>query len=211
MGKIKDLEGMKFGRLSITTFSQVRNHEAWWNCICDCGKSVTKSGHDLRLGRVKSCGCLQPEVVSNTSRIHGMNETKEYRAWISMKARCYNTKGRLYKHWGGRGISVCPQWKEDFEQFHKDMGPKPTPKHSLDRIDVNGNYEPGNCRWATREEQDNNTTRSNKLIYNGETKTITEWAKAAGMSNMGLYNRIQSGWSIERALTKPSQKKRVTK
>lgn len=121
-----------------------------------------------------------------------------------MKRRCYAPKTDRYPQYGGRGIRVCARWLGSFENFYADMGPKPTPRHSLDRIDVEGNYEPTNCRWATRTEQARNTTRNRLITHNGVRKTLVEWAECAGMSSDLLRNRIDRyGWNIARALSSP--------
>lgn len=125
----------------------------------------------------------------------------EYSTWTSMRTRCEKKSYHLYKYYGARGIKICKRWAE-FQNFYDDMGPKPTPEHSLDRIDNSKGYEPSNCKWATKKEQSRNT-RSNKLIeYNGETKCVAEWAEEAKVSEHAFRNRISRGWTIEDALTK---------
>ncbi len=128
--------------------------------------------------------------------------TSEYLAWEKMKSRCYNRNFNHYKNYGGRGIKVCPRWRDSFENFLKDMGLKPTPKHSLERKNNNGHYEPGNCVWATQKEQTRNTRRTTQLTYRGVTKSLPDWADEYGLLRHTLYCRVfVYGWTVERALT----------
>lgn len=159
-----DLTGRKFGTLTAMRLagSRVVGNQGKrflvWACKCDCGKSVDVIGNKLKTGHVKSCGCATRQMVSATKTRHGENNrvtgmSPEYRAWYAMKTRCGNPKQGSWRSYGGRGIKVCDRWARLFENFLEDMGRKPSPSHSLDRIDVNGNYEPSNCRWATPLEQ----------------------------------------------------------
>lgn len=134
---------------------------------------------------------------------HGWSKTTEYQSWLNMKARCYKPSTKEWGIYGGRGIAVCDRWRDSFPNFLADLGPKPTPKHSIDRINSDGNYEPSNCRWASTVVQASNTSRNVPITYQGRTQTYTAWARELGMNNETLRNRLVKGWDIERALTTP--------
>jgi hypothetical protein len=140
---------------------------------------------------------IPKEKRALNSTTHGMKFTAEYRAWQNMKNRCLNKNTTQYKDYGGRGIEVCSEWLECFENFFKDMGKKPSEKHSIDRIDNNGNYEPSNCRWSTRSEQNSNTRQNNFFEYKGAIKTITQWSECLGVTQKVLRNRIKRNKDID--------------
>lgn len=151
--------GTRFGRLTVVGLSSRRNQgQACWECRCDCGNLTTVISGNLRRGITKSCGCLYREFHKSGSQlVHGgsrkKHRTPEYRAWINMRQRCYDPKHISYKYYGALGVTVAPEWHRDFPAFLTHVGPRPTPKHSIDRINPWGNYEPGNIRWATKREQ----------------------------------------------------------
>lgn len=144
-----DLTGMRFGRVVVVSY--LTKHR--WIVRCDCGTEFDTVSYSLRSGITHSCGCLARELASMRETTHGMTESAEYRAWMAMIQRCHNPNNPRWAYYGGRGISVCERWKLSFSDFYADIGPKPSSTHSLDRIDNSGNYEPGNCRWATKQEQ----------------------------------------------------------
>lgn len=199
--KIKDIKGQKFGKLLVVEhvgFS-CDNH-ALWKCVCDCGKELITIGSSLRRGDTTSCGCYQIE----RSTKHGLKHTKEYEAWLHLRARCYNPNEKYYNNYGGRGITVCDRWNnsiDGFLNFMKDMGKKPGKEYSIDRIDNSGNYCPENCRWATFKTQNNNRRNNRYLTLNGETKTMQEWVNFLNIPRSTLKQRLHNGWSVEEALT----------
>lgn len=211
MGKIIDLTNQKFGRLKVLQFAEIKNHKSYWMCKCNCGNVVKVSSWMLKSGHTKSCGCLKIEILKQktikANIVHHLTNTKLYNIWRSMKKRCYLKTHEAYKDYGGRGITVCNEWKNDFMSFHDwAMNNGYDEKLTLDRIDVNGNYEPNNCRWATWKEQQNNRRDNIHIQYKGKTKTIYEWSEIFNIKYCTLWWRIKNGWSIENALTKKVRK-----
>lgn len=201
-----DRTGERYGNLTVLYESYKKcGHNAVWHCRCDCGKEVDVVAYNLSNGNTRSCGCLQKRVASDTHKTHGMKNTRLYQIWIGMKDRCNNPSNKRYDRYGGRGISVCEDWQEDFIKFYNwaiDNGYQES--LTIDRIDLNGNYGPNNCRWATWREQANNTSRNVSIELNGENHTLSEWADIYGINAKTLYTRIfQLGWDFEEALTTP--------
>jgi len=203
-----DLTGQRFGALvAVRQVGHTRRRAALWLCRCDCGAEVKKRGDKLRYGRVKTCALnghrwtiVRPPAVS---RLHPI----EHATWVRMNARCFNKKHHRYKSYGGRGIIVCPQWKDSFEQFFRDMGRRPSNRHTIERIDVNGNYEPGNCRWATREEQARNLQRSVYVEYEGQRMLLLDVCEKLGLKRGVVYGRLKIGWTLAQALSVPVRPK----
>lgn len=157
MSKALDIAGKTFWRLTvIKRVENDRHGKTMWLCKCECGNELVSNGAHLKKGHSKSCGCLQKETIKYLATTHGKCKSPEYRAFKNMLLRCYDEKSKGYENYGMRGIAVADIWRYDFSQFYQDMGPKPSPQHSIERMDVDGNYEPGNCKWATNVEQSRN-------------------------------------------------------
>lgn len=199
---MRDLAGKRFGRLAaIEAAGKNRQKNYVWRCLCDCGHEVVVSSSNLIRGNTQSCGCLANELTRAAMTTHGLNGTGAHKSWMSMRQRCLNPKNRAFPSYGGRGIKICPQW-DSFATFFADMGDRP-PGLELDRIDVNGHYEPGNCRWATPLQQGRNQRKTRMVTMNGVTKALTEWAEELGVNPRTVNSRLHYGWSVERALTEP--------
>ena len=165
-------------------------------CLCDCGEVKSARISQLQDGTVQSCGCNQG------GKIHGMHGTPEYSSWNSLKDRCLNPNRRSFATYKDRG--VCDRWIESFEDFYSDMGPRPSLKHTIDRIDNNKGYSPENCRWALPPQQARNKSTNVNLTFKGKTQCLVDWAEELGIKPITLHARIrQYGWSVERALTTP--------
>ena len=201
----KNLTGEKFGRLTVIERAENKNNRTTWLCKCECGNETIVEGFCLKHGTTKSCGCLRREY--NTK--HGSSHSRLYRIWSAMKGRCLNKNSYSYKWYGERGITICNEWIDDFQRFYDwAMLNGYSDDLSIDRIDVNGNYEPNNCRWVDIKTQANNTTRNNLITHNNETHTISEWSKILDISYDTLRSRIsRNGWDIEKAFTIPTQTK----
>lgn len=206
--------GQRFGRLIIVAdagrvLQPSGQSKKIWECLCDCGKKVIVRQGKLRSGITKSCGCFRVDNTIEMRTTHGKHGTAEFNILQGIKQRCFNTNSDAYKHYGGRGITVCDRWlgKDGLEQFIADMGLRPSPQHTIDRKDNDKGYSPENCRWATAKEQANNTRRNTFIEFNGETKTLSDWATTYGIKGPTLCQRLyRSKWTIEKALTTPIKK-----
>jgi hypothetical protein len=202
-----NLIGLTFGRLTVFDQLQtIKPGEKRWHCRCECGNVRIVSGGHLKSGHTQSCGCWRRDINSLVHRKHGMRHTPEFETWAGMRQRCGNPNDADYKNYGARGITICDRWSS-FECFLEDMGVKPSPKHSIDRRDNNGNYEPGNCFWATKKQQSRNTRRNRFYTMNGETLCIADWAERAGVDQVFLAGRLDRGWDIRRAVLTPVKKR----
>lgn len=200
-----DIAGKKFHRLTVIGLSDRRWRSGFlWECACDCGATHYARSAFLIAGTVKSCGCWRQQTARNNGAsvsTHSMTGTREYMSWTAMLARCGNPNNVGYKHYGGRGISVCEHWRS-FENFYSDMGPRP-PRTSLDRINVDGNYEPSNCRWATPQQQASNKRGSIAVMYAGKMRTLVEVCSMTKVPPDIARRRIRRGWDIDRAVSIP--------
>jgi hypothetical protein len=204
MAVVKDLSDLRFGRLLVlkqTPFLNDKGEHAWW-CKCECGKTVSVRGYCLRRGSTSSCGCLRGDNGKVAWTTHGLTHSSVYSSWISMIRRCTNPETEKYSLYGGRGIKVCDRWLNSVEAFETDMPPRPGEGYSIDRINTNGNYEPGNCKWSTAEEQSNNRRNVKHFEYNGEMLSVAQIARKVGFSYTALYTRIiRDGMSVKEAIS----------
>ncbi len=207
MPKLIDITGQRFGRWTVTQYAGCSR----WLCRCDCGTERDVISNDLRDSKSRSCGCLQREKAKQNARLltltHDRSRTPEYKAWKAMIKRCENPHDVGFASHGARGITVDPEWRSDFMSFYRDIGPRPSPAYSLDRIDNDGPYAPGNCRWATRTIQARNMTTNRLVSFNGQRQCVAAWAEELGISRDVLYHRLDEGWSVQRAFTEPVHSK----
>jgi hypothetical protein len=208
----KNLAGKRFGRL--TAIGATRRERdisgrslLVWECRCDCGQTTETRSCNLLSGDTESCGCLERDTLIKRNKTHGQSKTLTYRKWGAMIQRCYQPTASSYVYYGGRGIQVCDRWRNSFEAFLEDMGECPSSKHSPDRIETNGHYEPGNVRWATQREQMANMRRNRRLTAFGETLCMNEWCRRFGLKQGTLWDRLDRGWPLERALSEPLHKR----
>lgn len=199
--------GQKFGRLVVVdqyALPTVNGGRAWI-CLCECGNYTLLPGYKIYKRLTRSCGCLQRDVAAERTTVHGNFAThrSEYIAWDVMIRRCHDPKHGAYYRYGARGITVCEEWRNSFDRFLQDMGPKPSPTHSIDRVDNSRGYEAKNCRWATKKEQAWNRKTNTLVTHAGQTKPVSQWAYEVNMPPECLRNRLYYGWSVEDALTFP--------
>lgn len=209
MAALIDMTGKVFGRLTVREYVARQG----WRCECACGNAKIATGTNLRNGLYVSCGCHRDKllVARNVDRTkHGQAKTyeqsPEYQAWSAMKARCQSIDSGNWDNYGARGIKVCGRWQE-FETFFEDMGRRPSSRHTLERDDVNGNYEPSNCRWATWKEQGRNKRSNVRLMYRGENLCLAEWAERSGLSPEVIQWRYHNGWPAEEIVNTPVRAK----
>lgn len=190
----------RFSRLVVMSYvGPLPKRGGLWLCQCDCGKTATVRGADLRSGNTKSCGCLFKESARARLMTHGQSKTHPaYAAWCQMKRRCSNPVDTKYPLYGGRGISVCKEWQSNFESFARDMGPRPV-GYSLDRIDNDGNYEPGNCRWAPPGVQSRNRRTNRWVEHEGQRMVASDFAALTGISSKRLYRLMSKGMTAHEA------------
>lgn len=195
--------GDKFGRLTIIELLPQRRVR----CLCDCGTERVAFQYNVKSGASASCGCLKSEVTAARSTKHGEaragRQSPEYVAWMHIIDRCENQSNKDFRWYGARGISVSPKWRHDFSAFLADAGRRPSPLHSIDRIESNKNYEPGNVRWSTATEQARNTSRNAILEIDGVRKCISAWASDYGIGESCIRLRLKRGWSAKRAVSVP--------
>jgi len=193
---IPDLIGLTFGKLRVSKrHGTSKSKKALWKCECECGGFTIVTTQDLKSGHTKSCGCLSVEATKSRSLKHGLSTNNLFFAWNSMKERCFNPNNKSYANYGGRGIRVCEEWKEDFQTFYNYVSQLPhfgEEGYSLDRINNDGNYEPGNVKWSTHKEQCGNRRNNIRVEINGETHTLAEWSEISGVNYGTLYYRYMN-------------------
>lgn len=213
--KLIDFTGQKFGRLTVMEYIGRVHHASNWRCSCDCGNSIVVPLAGLRAGLQKSCGCYKRDrmgtlTLKHGARAHQKDDTRDriyhpmYKIWDGMKQRCYNPTERNYKFYGARGVTICDEWLTDFEAFMAYMGPRPSPKHSIDRYPNGaGNYKPGNVRWATSVQQARNRSNNRLIEVNGVEVPLVVAAQMTGLPRYVIAKRLNSGWPLDRALSTP--------
>jgi hypothetical protein len=201
-----DLTGRPFGLWTVTAFAGTYQGNTYWTCQCTCGAVSDVAAHALRRGTSNSCGCQKPEISRQLHTTHGMSSSVEHAIRRAMIQRCTNPNHQDYPLYGGRGITVCEAWRTSFEAFYADMGPRPSPHHTLERLQNDKPYEPGNVVWDTPATQARNRRSTVLITHEGITLCITDWALRVGMKQHTLAKRLREGWSVAEALTIPVSK-----
>ncbi|HMI94452.1 MAG TPA: hypothetical protein VK509_23930 [Polyangiales bacterium] len=194
--------GRRFGRRVVIARAEGKDR---WAMQCDCGTPGNAIGGHLRAGKALSCGCLQREKAAATHRTHGLSRRfrAEYLVWKGMRSRCANPTNPAFPRYGGRGVRVCERW-DSFENFIADMGARPADRESIERKDNDGHYEPSNCVWATRREQNRNQRRTRRVTVDGSTKSAADWEDAAGLQRKRVCARLDAGWPAQDAVRRPA-------
>lgn len=218
MGKFIDLTGQKFNRLTVLEYlGKTDKGKRKYKCKCDCGKEIIVFDYNLKNGHTKSCGCYKIERDKEYHTKHGQRNTRLYNVWSKIICRCYFSSESKYGNYGGRGITMCKEWREDFCNFYKwalesgykeEILPNGKNKWTIDRIDTNGNYEPSNCRWVTIQQQQNNRNTNIYCEINGEKLTLAETARKYNVDYRRFWARLKSGWSVEDAIQGKNTRKR---
>lgn len=209
MPKLIDLTDRVFERLTVLSRAPSKGRRTAWNCVCKCGNSKVSCSQELLTGDCGSCGCLQRDRTSAASKTHGLShKCREYNSWQNMLRRCKTSTHPDYPCYGGRGISVCERWDSPagFINFLSDMGRSPGRGYSVDRLNVNGNYEPGNVRWATQKQQMQNVRKNVRVTVGERTEVLSEWIRELGLHSASIYYRMRHGMSPLEAITRKSHK-----
>jgi len=208
-----NLTGQTFGRLTVVSYAGLIRRRSAWKCKCSCGKEKTAVATCLMQGLTRSCGCLKAESNRKNATTHGHSQdgrASEYASWHAMKQRCTDRNDTKYDRYGGAGITVCERWLKSFECFLEDMGKKPSSEHTIDRFpNREGNYEPGNCRWASPKEQARNKKSNRFIEIDGQTKTIKEWSEVSGVHHCTIWGRLERGWDAKDAVFRKPNKPRT--
>ena len=209
------LVGQQFNYLTVIgLYGHTKQGGRIWECRCVCGKITHVTTDKLNSGHSKSCGCYTHHILADTRKTHGETETRLYKVWMNMRGRCKHTSRWDYEHYGGRGIKVCEEWDKNFVAFRDwamEAGYNPEAKHgecTLDRIDVNGDYCPENCRWVDMKTQMRNTRSNRYITIDGETMVLKDWSARTGVPVPTFLHRLESGWTEEEAILTPPKAKR---
>lgn len=204
-GTLEDLTGRVFGRWTVVSRAGSYKRESTWNLVCICGNTKVLRAGMLKNGKSKSCGCLNLEMIVERNKSHGLTGHQVFNKWQSMQGRCYNPRNEKYHRYGGRGITVCQEWRDDFQVFYDwSMANGWSPELTIDRINNDGNYEPSNCRWTTLEVQSNNKSTTVMVNIYGQTMPLQLAMKQYGACDPSLASsRIKKGWDHEKAITTP--------
>lgn len=189
-----DPTGKQFGKWTVL---KIDENNKYWICQCSCGVTRPVIKYNLTKGGSQSCGCYKAGIRHS---YHGMTNTDEHNIWLGIKERCYSKSAKEYNRYGGRGIRMSQRWLDSFVNFYEDMGNRPSKLHSIDRINNDGNYEPSNCKWATRSEQQRNTRRTLLVTYRGITVSAAEMAEKFGVNYKLFHSRLRYGWTVEMSL-----------
>ena len=218
IGRINDMSNLKFNRLTVLSFNGRINGHSYWECLCDCGNKTIVEGYNIRNGITKSCGCYAVErlkqrgkyAVLPDMKTHGLSNSKLYAVWSTMKARCLNKNNHAYSRYGGRGIKVCDRWLHSFENFFADMSGSYKDGLTLERKNVNGNYEYENCKWATYKEQARNTRSNIRFVQDGKEITLAQYCEDNNIKLGLVHRRLRDGWDLKDAISKPIFENKIT-
>lgn len=201
---MENIIGKRFGKLIVKEFVGYKKKRPFYHVVCDCGNEKEVCYYELIRGQTRSCGCLHRKVLGDMARKHGESNTRLFKIWCGIKKRCFDKNSSRYSYYGGRGINMCSDWKNDFLTFKEWANSHGyTDELTIDRVDVNGNYCPENCRWATKEQQANNTRTNHYLEYKGVKRSMSEWCKILGLNYYKIRTRINScHWTVEEAFEK---------
>ena len=211
-----DRTGQQYARLTVVSYSGTNpNGQSMWRCRCECGSApFDVRGSCLSNGSTRSCGCLKRDIHRTLKLVHGdsarakTDPAHEYNTWCAMIQRCENPKSAGFASYGGRGITICREWRESYTRFLIDMGPRPSTAHSIERKNNDLGYAKNNCVWATRVEQSNNQRKTLRVVWNGETIAVSLLARRIGMKPQELRDRLARGWTLEEAVTRPIVRRR---
>lgn len=215
MGKLIDMTGREFEECVVIKRSDKLSKDGkkiFWECECKCGNTFTARGSDIRSGNTKSCGCLVKKKARTRKGAHGQRNSRIYTIWNNMKLRCYNKNQNNYFNYGGRGIKICDEWKNDFTTFYNwAIENGYSDELSIERINNDGDYEPSNCKWANLHEQARNKRNNRFLEHDGKKMIAPDWSKVTGIPEKIIYDRMTKGWDDERVLTQPIGKSTKSK